>query len=133
MLKVSGIKDAEIMETKSLVTTGSPAEIQLFAERNEIKASRSEIAYIKVNALDADGILVPDASLPATVEISGPAKLLAAGNGSPFAEGSIQDNQFKLHQGSGIVIIRSTGEPGTIQVNVSSSGMETGITEITAK
>jgi len=131
-LKVSGIKNGEIMETQSLVTTGAPAKIQLIAESKEIVAGSGVIVYIKVKALDKDGALVPDASIPATIDLSGPAVLLAAGNASPFADGSIQDDNFNLHLGWGLIIIRSTGEPGTIQLTVSSEEAETGQTEITA-
>jgi beta-galactosidase len=132
-LKVSGIVNGEVVESKSLVTTGSPDQIELITERSIIKACRGEIAYIKINALDADENLVPDTSIPATVNIAGPAELLAAGNASPFAEGSIQDKNFNLFQGLGLVIIRSTGEPGTIRVNVDSDGLESGQSEITAR
>jgi len=132
-LKASGIQNGEVIEFQTLKTTGPATEFQLSAERDEIAACRGEIAYIKVTALDTEGNPVPDSFTPATVEISGPAGLLAAGNASPFAEGSIRNNNFSLHRGRGLIIIRSTGEPGTIEVKVSAEGLETGQTEITAK
>jgi hypothetical protein len=39
---------------------------------------------------------------------------------SPFIEGSIQDNEFSLHRGRGLIIIRSTGKTGNIALTVKS-------------
>ena len=48
----------------------------------------------------------------------------AAGNGGPEHQGSFTDDTFNLFRGKGMVIIRLTGEPGSITVEVSSKGLK---------
>ncbi len=122
-LKASGISGGQVRETKILQTSGPVAAIVLKPERSRIMADRGEIAYVDVVAVDAGGNLVPDASLPVTVQVSGEGSLLAAGNASPLAEGSLQDNAFTLFRGRGMVIVRSTGKTGNISIEASSEGL----------
>ncbi|HYW94294.1 MAG TPA: glycoside hydrolase family 2 TIM barrel-domain containing protein [Bacteroidales bacterium] len=131
-LKASGIIHGEIMETRILKTTGDVAGIRLNPERLRIIASRDEIAYIDVTAVDKDGNVVPDAALPVRVAIAGEGAMLAAGNASPLVQGSVHDTTFTLHQGRGMVIARSTGKSGIITIQVTAEGLPGVKTEIMA-
>jgi len=115
-LKAYGLEDGEALESKSLVTAGPAQQIALQPESETIPAGRGQIAYIKVVALDEQGRLVPNADLPVTVRVTGAGELLAAGNGSVFAQSSLQSGNFRLHRGRGQVILRSSGQPGEIRV-----------------
>ena len=107
-------------ESKVLTTTGKVSNLNLSAERNTIQASHQEIVYVTLSATDQEKRLVPNASLPVEITLDGEGTLLAAGNGSPFIEGSIQDNDFNFHRGRGLIIIRSTGKAGNIALAVKS-------------
>lgn len=117
-LTASGIMDGSVAESEILRTSGETSTIRLFPERMEIEADRQSLIYIHVDALDDSGSLVPDASIPLEITISGPAELMAAGNGSPKHDGSFTDSRFKLFRGKGLIILRSTGQPGDIMVEV---------------
>ena len=67
------------------------------------------------------------------VSVKGPAKLLAAGNASPRHQGSFTDDEFQLFRGRGLVIIRSTGEPGEITVEISSANLKTAKVKLQAR
>jgi beta-galactosidase len=107
-------------ESKSLFTTGSVSRLHLAAGQTTLRASHQEIVFIHVTAIDHKNRLVPNAALPVRVAVKGQGTLLAAGNGSPYLEGSIQDNEFHLYRGQGLIILRSNGEPGNITLSASS-------------
>jgi beta-galactosidase len=119
-LKAIATGQDNLEETIVLTTTGKVSNLDLSAERNTIQASHQEIVYVTLSATDEENRLVPNATLPVEITLDGEGTLLAAGNGSPFIEGSIQDNEFNLHRGRGLIIIRSTGKAGNISLTVKS-------------
>lgn len=121
------------METTVLETTGDVHALVLNAERQEIKADRNEVVYLNIKAVDKKNRLVPDANTHVRVKVTGEGELIAAGNASPFIEGSIKDDQFNLFQGKGQVIVRSTGDPGIIKVELFVDNIITGSTNILVK
>jgi len=69
--------------TDKVETTGAPAAIQLTPHRPNIKANGEDVSVITVQANDAQGRAVPDASNAIIFEISGPGKIIGVGNGDP--------------------------------------------------
>ena len=123
-LKVSGIKAGQVQEIQSLETTGQVEKLILQAERKQIPADRQEICYINVMAVDEDGALVPDAKTPVNFNIAGAGELLSAGSANPKVNGSFKDEKFELFRGKGMIIVRSTGEPGACSIKVESDNIE---------
>jgi hypothetical protein len=123
-LKATGIIEGNEIESVLLQTTGPAGQLIMDAEKDVISADKNALGYINVQAADQEGLFVPDDDSEISVKVKGPAVLLAAGNAAPQHEGSFTDSRFRLFRGKGMVIIRSTGEPGTIEVEVSSEGME---------
>lgn len=130
ILNVNGIKDGEIQEIKSIQTTGNPTFLKLLPECREIGASTDEIVFIKVEIRDEEDRLIPLNEDEILVKVSGVGSLLAAGNGGPVVQGSIQDEVFKLYNGRGIIIVRSDGLPGEITVEARCNGLKTETTRI---
>src|ERR1035437_8884281 len=69
--------------TEKVETPGAPAAIQLTPHRATIKADGEDVSVITVQANDAQGRAVPNASNAITFEISGPGKIIGVGNGDP--------------------------------------------------
>lgn len=103
---------------KVLKTAGQVESLKLVAENTIIENSTDEIAYVRVSALDKDGNIVPNCSMPLKIDISGPANIIGAGSSYPKIKGSLQDNKFFLYRGQGLVIIRSNGEKGDINLTI---------------
>jgi len=123
-LKATAIQGGNEMETKALLTTGNASQLLLEAEKDHITANRNSLVYINVNSLDDEGLTVLNHESDLKVEITGPATLQAAGNASPEHQGSFTDETFQLFRGKGMVILRSTGEPGEIVVEVSGKDLK---------
>lgn len=122
-LKAIGLLDGDIKESVVLKTTGAVAHINLVAETNQIDASTDALAFVQVDARDEQGLPVAFAATELRVEIDGPAQLMAAGNSSPQHNGSFTDETFRMYGGRGLIIVRSTGDPGEIFVKVSADGL----------
>ncbi len=123
-LKASGMSDGKEQESVVLQTTGSASQLELDAEKVVISADENALAFINVRSADQKGMVVPTDNSKLRVKVSGPAMLQAAGNAAPEHQGSFTDDTFSLFRGKGLVIVRSTGEPGTITVEVESKGLE---------
>jgi beta-galactosidase len=123
-LRATGISEGKDMESVVLQTSGEASQLLLDAEKTVISADRDALAYINVRATDQDGLLEPEDSSEVIIKVSGPALLQAAGNADPVLQGSLTDKTFNLFRGKGMVIVRSTGKPGTINIEVASEGLE---------
>ncbi len=118
ILKAVAIEYDEIKEEKILKTTGKVSELVLAPEREIIPASKGEVAFINISGVDEEGDVVPDAATRLTVRVEGAGTLMAAGNASPFVQGSFRDEKFHLFHGKGLIIVRSNGRAGDITVTV---------------
>lgn len=120
-LKVVAYDQERVMDSISLITAGTTAQITLEAERTIVHTENDELIYVQVKAIDEKGNWVPNDRSSVHVDVSGPGELLAAGNGSPWIQGNFADEQFELSQGRGQIIIRPLGSSGEIGIKVSSS------------
>ena len=131
-LRATGMQEGEEMESVILKTAGPATLLQLNTEQKAINAQNNALAFINVEALDKEALHSPTSNLEVWVKISGPAQLQAAGNANPAHQGSFTNETFSLFKGRSLVIIRSTGQAGTITVEVSSEGLEPARIELEA-
>lgn len=131
-LRATGISEGVVMESVVLQTTGSASQLDLDEEQTVIVADKNALAFINVIAKDQNGLVATNDESEVKVKVTGPALIQAAGNASPVHQGSFTDDTFSLFRGRGMVIVRSTGEPGTITVEVSSGDLEPSIVELAA-
>jgi beta-galactosidase len=132
-LKAVGIKDGKAVVTEEITTTGKPAAIGLFADRNTITADRRDIAQITCKILDAQGRTVPVADNEITFKIQGEGKIFGLDNGNPVSHESYQANRRKAFNGLCLAIIQSTDKTGLIQLSATSPGLKSGSIIITTK
>lgn len=123
-LRAIGMMGGKETDSVLLKTTGPAAALDLAPEQTGFDAHYNALAFIHVDARDPSGLRNPLSEDEVEVKLSGPARLLAAGNASPEHQGSFTDHSFRLFRGQGLIIIRSTGESGSIQVDVHSPGLD---------
>ncbi|MBT5426657.1 MAG: DUF4982 domain-containing protein [Bacteroidetes bacterium] len=109
--------------TKEIETSGSPARIQLLADRETIKADKKSVVHIEVNILDGKNRFVPDASNTIIFTIEGEARILALDNGDPMSQESFTGNSRKAFNGKCLVIIQSASESGEFNLLAESDGL----------
>jgi beta-galactosidase len=93
-------------------------------------ADRNELCFINIEVTDDKGDLVPDAIIPLSVSIEGPAELLAAGNACPDCMSSLTNPEFKTWQGKALIVLRPTLSTGKVKLNVSSPGLKDARVEV---
>ena len=116
--------NAQSKEEFILKTTGKPSAIRLTADRDKIKASRNDLSYVKIELIDKDGNVVPDTSLPVSIQCSGNGHIIAAGNAAYDDMKSFRSLTPNTFRGKAMAIVQPDEAKGTIQLTVSAEGLE---------
>lgn len=122
-LRAEGISNDVVKETVVLKTAGGVARVRLKADRGTINADGHDLAFVTVELTDTEGNLVPVADNSLEVSVSGPAELLALGNGDIKDCDPYYDNTHKAWKGRALAVIRNTGNSGRSVVSVKAHGI----------
>ena len=60
-LKAVATKDGKVVKTDVVRTAGAPATLRLSADRTRIAADGQDLSFVKVEVLDRDGNICPNA------------------------------------------------------------------------
>lgn len=126
VIEAVAYREGRIIGRRRLETVSTPTSLRVKSEKATMKAGDHALAYVQIDVLDARGRLVPDAVSDIRLSIDGPAKLIGLGSGNPRAAGSLQAADAKTFAGRAIAILRSTGRPGAVRVEVSGTGLKGG-------
>ena len=131
VLHAVGKREGRACATADVRTAGAPATLRLTVDRDTIDAVPADVAHVKVEVLDANGILVPDAASPVRFAVDG-GRLVATDNGelrdlTPFASA-----ERRAFHGLVLAIVRAD-RPGRLRVSASADGLRGGTIEIVAR
>ena len=124
-LETVGYANGREVSRGTLKTTGEAKKIRLTAERDRLQADGASLAYVWAEIVDENGLVVPNAAVKLTAEISGPAKLLGFGSGSPITDENYQKGSFTSCQGRALAVLRAGCEQGEGKLTVKAEGFET--------
>jgi beta-galactosidase len=122
-LTAKGVKDGKVIRTVEIETTGSPAKLGLAVDRPRISREPSDVAHVTVKVLDQDGRVVPTANDEITFAVTGAGRILGVDNGQPDSHESYQGPSRKAFNGLALVVLQSTGVPGTVTLSASSPAL----------
>jgi beta-galactosidase len=122
-LSAKGRRDGEVVFEKQVVTSGSPAKIQLLVDRETISADGQDVVHIEVNVLDAEDRFVPDASDTIFFRLEGDASIIAVDNGDPLNEHGFDSHSIRAFSGKSLVIAQSTKEAGQFRLFAESESL----------
>jgi beta-galactosidase len=123
-LKAVALVHGQEAGTISFATAGAPARLVLTPDRRQIHATRDDLSYVMVSLVDADGRVVPDASLPVHFTVSGAGELAAVGNGNPKDAASFRQPHHRLFHGACLAVLRPSGKSGEITLRAEAPGLE---------
>jgi beta-galactosidase len=152
-IKAVSRKNGKTVLQQKITTAGSPAKIELIADRKKLKADGRDLSFITVRILDKDNNLVPDASNiikfsfaqrgynpwtdPAYVppdaadiinsRFDGTGYIIATDNGYQASTEYIKTSIKKAWKGKALVIVRAGPKKGNITLWASAEGLETGM------
>ncbi len=105
-----------------LETAGSPAKLRLVADREEIRASRNDLSYVRIEVVDAKGNLVPGARPEIRAKVTGPGELAALASADPVDLTGFRGPSRRPYQGVAQAIVRPTGA-GKLELAVEADGL----------
>jgi beta-galactosidase len=132
-LKATTFNADQVVATKELRTSGPAARLSVSPEANEVCADPAALVFVPISVVDAAGDLVPDASLPLTVEVEGEARLCALGSGDPADVESLSDATTRTFRGRALAILRATGKSGSVRLRVSAPGLPSARADVVVK
>ena len=122
-IKVVGYIDGKKVTEKQIKTAGKPAKIELIADRNLIKSDGEDMVFVTVRVVDKEGNLCPNSDNLINFEIEGQGDIVAVGNGNAATTESFQSSKRKAFSGQCMVFIKSSKQPGYINLKARSEGL----------
>jgi len=123
VLRAVGKRDGEVVATEEIRTAGEPVALRLALDRSSIRSGVRDVAHVTIEVVDANGTVVPDASPMLEVSASGPARVLAVGNGDPTDHTSYGIPRRAAFHGMALAMIQSTDRTGRVTVTVRAPGL----------
>jgi len=124
-LKAVSKKDGKVVLTSTVKTAGKPAKIVLKADRSNIKADGTDLSFITVKVLDADGNLVPDASNDVHFSVKGVGSIAGVDNGSETSMESFKADHRKAFNGMCLLVVQAKEKAGAINIAATADGLQT--------
>ena len=132
-LRAVGKRGGSVVAAQEIKTAGAAAQIKLSADRTPIKADGRDLAFVTADVQDANGVFVPTASNSITFSVSGPGRIAGVDNGDSADTTSYVSPTRKAFSGKVLVIVQSTGTPGSIVVTAKSSDLADGTAIVAAR
>lgn len=104
-------------------TAGPPARIELIADRDNINADGTDLAFITVNILDKDNNPVPHADNLVHFEVPDMVSIAGVDNGSQTSHEPFRANYRKAFNGKCLLIIQSKNIKGNPVITATSEGL----------
>jgi len=123
-LKAVGKRNGEIVYTTTVATAGAPAALRVSADKKSINSNGEDIVHIKVEIVDVNDTVVPDANNEIQFEVKGEGKLIGVENGNQRDLTSPTSKIKKAFNGLVLGYVQSTQKQGNIDIKVSSNGLK---------
>ncbi|MCD8042686.1 MAG: DUF4982 domain-containing protein [Tannerellaceae bacterium] len=107
-----------------LQTTGKPAAIRLVADKSQLRNSKNDLSYVKIEVIDEAGRLVTDAAVQVEIQCTGNGTVIAGGNAAPDDMESFRSLTPHTFRGSAIAIVQPNEEKGDITLTVLAKGLK---------
>lgn len=133
-LKVVVYKNGKQWAEAIVKTTDESAKLKVNADRTHINADGKDLSFITVRVTDKNDLTVPRATNSVSFIIDGPGEIVATDNGDPTNFEPLTSHTRRVFSGLVLAIVRSKlDEPGTLNITVSSPGLESDHIQINSK
>jgi beta-galactosidase len=130
VLEAISFRNGKEIARKRLTTVGAATAIRLSPERSKNGAARGDISYVRIEVVDAQGRVVPDATNNIQLSVTGAAELIAYGSANPLAVGSFQATAAQTWHGRALAIVRGRGRAGRVMIEAHAEGLRSGNAEL---
>lgn len=123
-IKAVARKNGKEIATDEIKTAGKPQRIILKTDSTKLNADGLDVAYITVNVVDQNGVLVPDAVNDIKFDVKGAATIAGVANGNRTSDELFAADHRKVYEGKCLLVLRSGRIGGQVQVKASSAGLK---------
>lgn len=116
--------DGKAVAEKSVVTAGKPYTIKLEADRNVIQADGEDISFVTATVVDKNGNECLTANNQLNFNVRGAGAYRAACNGDATSLEQFHLPTMKVFNGKLVILVQSTSETGSIQLDVTGAGLK---------
>jgi beta-galactosidase len=121
-LEVVGLRDGKPVCSDRLVTAHPARRLTLSPDRPTATISWDDVVFCPITVADDAGTRVPAATLPVTLTITGPGRLVSLDNGDLQSHEGFAGPTLSTFDGRCLALIRATGL-GTITVTATAPGL----------
>lgn len=124
ILKASGLdENGREMETLQLATVGNPVSIRLTPDRSDIKADGQDLSFVKVEVLDENENLQPNADQLIHFTLTGPGTIAGLGNANLKSKEPYQGVECHVFHGTALIVLRSSEDAGDLRLKADAAGL----------
>jgi beta-galactosidase len=129
-LEAIGKRDGVVAASADLRSAGTAVRLRLVPNRTVLDATGQDLAYVAVEAVDANGVVVPETHSLVRFEVSGQGSLAGVDNADLDSSEEFKSNHRDLRLGRALAIVQSARTSGNIRIKASADGMEPATVEI---
>jgi len=132
-LEVVAYKGGRKWATDRVRTAGPAARLDAQVDRARIRADGSDLSFVTVRVVDAEGVALPRADTLVRFTLEGPGEIVATDNGDPTSFEPFPSHERRAFSGLCLAIVRAkAGEPGRIRLTAASAGLAASSVVITS-
>jgi beta-galactosidase len=131
-IRAVGSNAGEVVATDELRTAGNPAAIELIADRPTVSTDWEDVVRVTARVVDANGVLVPDATDAVTFAAEGAGAVVAVDNADNAAHDSFQAASYPAYHGRAYAFVRAVRPSGDIVLTASAPGLKSGVAQLKA-
>ena len=132
-LRALARSNGKVVLTQEIRSAGRPARIILIPDRKLIQADGSDLSFVTVKIVDANGTVVPHADNLVQFQLAGEGSIAAVDNGSQISHEPFKANYRKAFNGMCLAIIQSKEKAGRILLKATAVGLAPASVAIEAK
>ncbi|MFL5743463.1 MAG: sugar-binding domain-containing protein [Niastella sp.] len=132
LLKAAGVDNNKEKQSVQLKTAGKAVRIKLTADHATIQANGQDLSFVTVEITDGNGNIQPNADSRLLFSIKGPGVIAGVDNANLKDTDPYVSNKRTAWKGRALVVIKSTHQPGNIELKASSPGLSGSTVILTA-
>lgn len=113
----------KIVAQHTIQTAGAANGIRLTPHKVSLKADGLDLAFVEVELVDQNGVLVPESGRPICFDVSGPGENAGVANGNVISDEPWQANTRTTWNGRCRLVVRAGRSPGEIVVKATAEGL----------